>query len=125
MVAGDATKCPEGILQSLGKRDIALASQNNMGVLEATIGQPEVIQAMVQRLTGNGHAKFAHGREVRQSHLAWLMCLPEDHLMLWAVLSIPGPHPPLQRAPDAGAQIGMSPQQLFQNRDRTDARRRL
>ena len=52
----DPTERPEGILQALGQGHIALAAQNHMGVLEAAIGEPEMIQAMIKGGAGDGHA---------------------------------------------------------------------
>ena len=44
---------PQGILQPFGQGDEALAAEHDMGVLEAGIGQPEVIEPMIERLAGD------------------------------------------------------------------------
>jgi hypothetical protein len=115
-----ATKRPEDILKALGQGHIALAAQNHMGMLEAAIGQPKVIQAMIQRFTSDGYTQFAHGGEIRKAHLARFMDLPEHYLLLRAMLRIPGPYPPLQSATNTAAKLWMSAQNLFVNGDWAD-----
>ncbi len=120
-----APQGPERVLQPFGQRHIALTPQHDMGVLEAGIGQPEVIQPMIKRLAGNGHAQFAHGSEIRQAHPARLVGLAKDHLLLGAMLGPPGAYPPLQRASDTRAEIGVAAQEFLENRNRPQPRRRL
>ncbi len=122
VVVRSATKRPEGILQSLGRCHIALATQNHMGVLESAVGKTEVIQAMIQRLTGDGHTQFAHGGEIRKAHPARLMVLPENHLLPGTVLSVPGPYPPFRSAADTGPRLGVTTKEFLVNGDRADPR---
>ena len=96
-----------------------------MGVFEAREGQPEVIQAMRQRLACDRHAEFARIGEVGQSHPARRMLLAEHHLPLHAVHRAPGPDAPLQCSAHSRAQARMPAQQFLENGDRAQARRGL
>ena len=49
VLARRATQCPERVLQAFGQRHIALAAQDDVSVLKAGAGQPEVVQAVIQR----------------------------------------------------------------------------
>ena len=54
--------------------------------------------------------------------MARLMLLPEDDLLLRAVLGAPGADPPLQRTPDAGIQVRVPAHHLLEHADWADAR---
>ena len=43
-----ATQCPQCVLQPLGQRHAAFAAENDMRVLEAGIGEPEVIEPVIE-----------------------------------------------------------------------------
>jgi hypothetical protein len=73
MVRWHAAERPEGVLQAFGQGDEALATENDRGMLPAGIGQAEVEEAVIERLSGNGHVGVAHVREVRQAHSARFM----------------------------------------------------
>jgi hypothetical protein len=94
-------------------------------MLEAGIGEPEMVEPVVERQAADSDAGAAHVGEVRQAEAAGLMHLSEDDLLLLAVDGAPGPHAPLQRAANAAAQFGMPPQHLLEDGDRANARRRL
>ena len=66
VLARRAPECPDGILQPFGQRDIALAAENDVSVLKARAGQPEVIEAVVKRDTRHGGAQAVHLGEVGQ-----------------------------------------------------------
>jgi len=116
---------PERVLQAFGEGDEALAAKHDMGMFEAGIGEPEVIEPMIERLTRDGDAGAAHVGEVRQAEPAWLMRLPEDDLLFLAVNGPPGPDTAFDGAANAGTEFGMTPQHLLEDCDRPDARRRL
>jgi hypothetical protein len=80
---------------------------------------------MRQRAAGNRDAERARVGEVRQAKTAGFMLLPEDDVLFRAGQRPPSPHAPFQRASDAGADLGMAPPYLFQNRNGADARGRL
>ena len=92
---------PQGILQAFGQGDEALATEHDMGVLKPGIGEPEVVEAMIERHARDGDAQFAHVGEVRQADLTHFVGLTEDDFLLLAVDCSPGPDPALQRAADA------------------------
>ena len=89
MLARGATERPQRVLQPLGQGDEALAAEHDMGMLEAGIGQPEVVEPVIQRGPGDGDAEIAHVGEVGQPHPAGLMDLAEDDLLLLAVQGAP------------------------------------
>ena len=96
-----------------------------MGMLEARECQPEVVEPMPQHDAGNRDAERARVGEVGQAKTARLVLLAEDHILLRAGQRSPTPHAPFQRAPDAGADLGMAPPDLFEHRNGPDARGRL
>ena len=122
VVAGRAAEMPERALQPFRQRREALAAEHHLGVGEARPGQAEVVEHVIERLTGDGHAKRAHVGEVRQALPARLMLLAEDHVLLGTVLCAPAVDPPFQGAPDARVQIRMSLHQLLEHAHGADLR---
>src|SRR3974377_2420310 len=108
MWRGNTAQGPERILQSLGQRDEAFAAEHDMSVFKAGKGQPEVIEPVVQWLTGDGDAEIAHVGEVGLSHPARRMLLTEDPLPVRAIYRAPGPNAPLQRPPHSSAEFRVS-----------------
>jgi hypothetical protein len=121
MLLGNAAKRPQRILQALGQCDEALAAKDDMGMLETRECQSEVIEPMRQRDAGNRDAERARVGEVGQAKTAGLVLLPEDDILFWTGQRSPTPYAPLQRAPDAGADLGVAPPELFENRNGADA----
>jgi len=114
-----STACgPQGVLQPLSQGNKALAAQDHMAVLEPAIGQPEVIEHMLQRHACDRDIEIAHMGEVRQAKPARLMQLPEDDLALGPMQRTPAPDPPLQR-PARKRQIAVPTAQLLKDRNRT------
>ena len=58
MLAGNATKPPQRVLQSLCQCHIALAPKHHMRMLEAGERQPEVVEPMRQHGPCDLNAKF-------------------------------------------------------------------
>jgi len=96
-----------------------------MSMFETRECQSEVIEPMRQRDAGNRDAERARVGKVGQAKTAGLMLLSEDNVLLWAGQRPPTPHAPFQRAPDAGADLGVPPPHLFENRNGADAGGRL
>jgi hypothetical protein len=80
---------PQRVLQSLGKRHVTLAAEDHVGMLEARVDQPEMVEPVIEPFTGDGDAEVGHVGEIRQPHPAGLMHLAEDHLLVGAVQSAP------------------------------------
>lgn len=125
MLAGRTAQAPEGILHPLGERYEALAAQHHVGMLEARVGEPEVVEPVIERDPGDGDAGGIHVGEVRQADSPGLMGLAEDDLLLRTVQRPPGPDAALQGAPDAGIELGVTPNHLLEQGDRTKAGGRL
>jgi len=125
MLPRRADERPQGILQPFGQGDEALATQHDMGVLKPGIGQPEVVEAVIERRSGDADAQLAHVGEVGEADLAGLVGLAEDHFLLLAVDRPPGPDPALQRAANAGPEFRVPSQDLFEDRNRPHAGRGL
>ena len=122
MLTRGAAERPEGVLQALGQGDIALAAEHDMGMLEAGIGEPEVIEPMIERLAGDGDGEFGHVGEVGQAHAPGLVHLAEDDLLLGTMQGAPGSDPALEGAADAGAEFGMAADDLLEESDGPQAR---
>ena len=60
-----------------------------------------------------------------EAQAAGRVLLPEHHVLLRAGERPPRPDAPLQRAPDAGTDLGMAPPDLGQDGDGAQTRRRL
>ena len=101
MLAGGAPKLPQGILQALRKGAEALAAEDHVGMLPATVGQPEMVEAVGKGLAGDGHAKLVGDGEIRQALTSGIVPLGEEHLLVGAMKSSPVADPALQGAPRA------------------------
>jgi hypothetical protein len=65
MLLGNAAERPQGILQTFGQRHKALAAEHHMGVFKTRKRQTEVIEALIEKLAGDGDAKIVSVGEVR------------------------------------------------------------
>ena len=122
MLPGGAAERPEGILQALGQRHETLAAEHRMDMFEAAVGQTEVIEPVDQRRARDANAEVGHVSEVRQAHPARFVNLAEDHLAVRAVQRAPVAHATLQGPPDSLAKLGMTAQNLAEDRHRPQAR---
>ena len=120
-----ATERPEGVLQPFGEGHIAFAAQDDVGMLEAGIGQAEVVETVVERRTGDGDGEIAHLGEVGQTHTPRFVDLAKDDLLVRAWMAAPGADPTLQGPAHTRAELGMAPQNLLENGDRPQPWRRL
>ena len=108
MQLGHAAQRPQRILQALGKRDIALAAEHHVGVLEAREREAEVIEPVVERAAGDRHLQGGHVGEVGEPHTAWRMVLGKHHVLFGAVKRAPLADAPLQRPAHAFGQLRIS-----------------
>jgi len=121
VLAGRAAQAPERILHLLSQRHEALAAQHHVGMLEARVGEPGVIEPVIERDPGDGDAGGIHVGEVRQADPPGLVDLAEDDLLLRTVQRPPGPDATLQGAPDADIELGVTPDHLLEQGDGTKA----
>ena len=75
---------------------------------------------MIEHDPGHSDAEHAGIGEVGEPHQPGRMLLPEDHVMLGAFECPPRPDAPLQRAPDARADLGPPSPDLAHHGDRPD-----
>src|SRR6478735_7847515 len=73
VLARYATERPQGVLQPFRQGHETLPAEHDMGVFEAGIGQPEVIEPVIQRGASDRNAGIAHVSEIRKAHPAGLM----------------------------------------------------
>ena len=124
MLARRAAQRPQRVLQAFGQRDVALATQDDVGVLEAGAHQPEVVQPVIQRHAQHGDAQVAHLGEVGQAHAPGFVGLAEHHLLFLAMQRAPGPNAAFERPTNARIELRVTPPQLVEYGDRPDAWRR-
>src|SRR3546814_2631309 len=82
MLARRAAQRPQGILQPLRQRDITLAAQDHMGMLEARTGEPEVVQPVIKPDPGDVYTQIGHIGKIRQPHPTRLVHLADDHVAI-------------------------------------------
>src|ERR1700757_3966760 len=114
-----ATERPQGVLQTLGQGDEALAAQYHASLLPTGERQAEVIEPMIERDTSDAHAQLHRIGEIRQRLLTRRMLLTEDHLPLRSMQRLPVADPPLQRASQIVRKARMPSLHLLQQGDRT------
>ena len=98
------------------------AAEHHVGVLEARVGQAEVIQQMLKRLTGDGDTDVSGSSEVGQTEATGWIPLREDHLLFGAMQGAPAAHAPLQGASHAGRELGIAAAQFFEDGHGTQSR---
>src|SRR3990172_2205034 len=125
MLLRNAAERPQRVLQALGKRHEALATEHHARMLEAGEREAEVVEPVSERTAGYDHPEIAHVGEVGQPHAPRWMLLAEDHVLLGAVERAPVPNAPLQRPAHAFTQLWMTPDHLAEHGHGADARRGL
>jgi hypothetical protein len=96
-----------------------------MGMREAREREAEVVQPMHQHDAGDRDAELTRVGEVGQAETPGRVLLSEHDILLRTGQRPPRPDAPFQRAPHARADLGVAPPHLGQNRDGTQAGRRL
>lgn len=125
VLLGGAAEAPERVLEARGQGDEALATEHDVGVLEAAEGETEVVEPVRERRARDGDAQPGCVGEVRQPEPARLVALADHHLPLEAVQRPPGADAPLERAPHAGVELGMAAHELLEDGHRPQPRRGL
>ena len=120
-----SAEAPQGVLQPLGQGGEALSAQYHVHVREPGVGQAEVVQEVFERHAGDPHPQCAGVGEVREPELTRRVGLAEHDLLLRTVHRAPLPHATLQRATNAGAELGMAAHQFFEQRHRANVWRLL
>ena len=77
-----------------------------------------MIEPVIKRHPGDADAAIAQVGKIGQPKSTRWVLLPEDDILLGAMQSPPGTDAPLQRAADAGADLGVAPPDLVENGDR-------
>ena len=121
MLFRHAAQRPQRILQAFRERHKTLAAEHHMGMLEARERQPEVVQPVIERLTGNRDAEPAHVGEVGQPHPSRRMLLAEDHIAVGTVERPPSGDAALQCPAHAWADPRMPTANLLKDRHRAEA----
>ena len=121
MLAGSPAQRPQGVLDAFCQGDETLAAEHDMGMLEAGIGEPEMIEPVVQGLASDRNAGMPHVGEIRQAHPPRHLHLPENDLLLFAMDGPPRADTPLQGPANAASQFRMAADHLLENGDRSKA----
>jgi hypothetical protein len=122
VLARGTTERPQRVLQPLGQRHVALATEDHVRVLEARTGETEVVQAVVQSNTGHRDAQAVHLGEVGQAHATRLVHLAEDDVALFAMDGAPAADASLERSANPGRQLRVAPHHLLEHGHRPHAR---
>ena len=126
VLAGRPAEGPERVLQPVGQGHEALAAEHDLGMLEAGMGEREMIQAVVEPLAFDGDPEAARVGEVGLRLGAGRMRLAKDDLPLGPVQGLPGSDAPFEGAPVARpVALRMTALELLEQRDRAQARHRL
>nr|KIS31664.1 hypothetical protein TQ38_16340 [Novosphingobium sp. P6W] len=107
---------PERVLQPFGQGDEALTAQDDVPVFEAATWKPEVIEQVVQGLSGDGNSQIVHTRKIGQAEPPGLVHLPENYFAILPVDGAPVANAPLQGSPGAKLRLGISAGQLLEDR---------
>ncbi len=94
---GHATQFRQRILQPLSECLERLGETDGAG-LPVRVGQHEVVDQGIERLTGDGHSQTGHVREVGGAQPAGRVDLGEEHFLRRTVAGPPRLDPPLEGA---------------------------
>ena len=122
MLLRDAAEQPQGVLAAAAQGDEAFAAEHHVGVFEAGVGQPEMVQQVAQGRASDGDAEVPGGGEIGQRQATGWIPLGEDHLLFGAMQGAPPAHAALQGAAHAGRELGIAAAQFFEDGHRTQSR---
>jgi hypothetical protein len=92
-----ATQLRQRVLQAIGQR-LERLGEADRARLPVRVGQHEVVDQVIERLTRDGHAQIGHVREVGRAQPTRRVNLREEHLLRWTVRGPPHLDPSLKRA---------------------------
>jgi hypothetical protein len=101
MTLGRGVQDPQGVLQPRAQTGEAFRRAHRY-VLPVRIGQHEVVQQMVERDAGKGHAQVIHRRKIGRRQPARRVLLSKEDFLVRAVLGFPLADPPFQSPADRG-----------------------
>ena len=94
---GRAAERPQRLLEAGAVDAEGFAADHHVGVLEAGVGQPEVVQPVRQRRAGHDDAEVGGGGEVWQAEQTGRLGCAKD-LLVGTVQGAPAEHPAFQGA---------------------------
>ena len=100
----------------------ALATEHHLGMREAGVRQPKVVQKVRERLPGDAHPEATPVGKVRQPERAWRVGLAEHQLALRTVQRTPLAHAPLQGTAYTATEVAMPTHQFVEDRHHTQVR---
>jgi hypothetical protein len=111
---GNSSQFPQGVLQPFAEALETLGEADRAG-FPVGIGQHEVIDQVVERFAGDGHAEGAHSGEIALGEPPRLVGLCEEHLPGRPFQGAPLLDPALQATElDVGETSGMAPLQVVE-----------
>jgi hypothetical protein len=93
---GHAAQLSQGVLQTFAQA-LETLGKTERHRLPVRVGQHQVIDHVVERLSADGHLQAVHAREVRGAQPTRMMHLAEVHFLAWALRRPPVFDAPLQR----------------------------
>ena len=94
---GHAAEFGQRVLQPVGQRLERLGEAHRAG-LPIRVGEYEVVDQVLERLTVDGHPQIGHVREIGGTQPTGRVNLGEEYFLRRSVTRAPGLHPPLERA---------------------------
>ncbi len=121
VIARCAADRPKGVLQTTRQRGKTLAAFDNLGMLEAAIGQPEVIEQILEDHAGDRDLEARCVGKIRQPHASRLVNLPEHDLLIFAMARAPCADAALKCAANTRTEFGVALAKLTKNTNRPQA----
>lgn len=90
-------------------------------MLEVAARQPEVIEQVIQWLSGDRNFQIVHVRKIGQAEPSRFVPLSENDFVILPVQGTLVANAPLQGSPGAEHRLGVSPPQFLEDRDRPKA----
>ena len=105
MGVGNAAELPKRLLEPLGERRKALATLDDLDELPAAVGQPKMIEEVIERSAVDGDAKAGGLGEIGEGLMPRRVLLAENQLLLRTFGRPPHSDPSLQ-GPQQAVRVG-------------------